>query len=210
MHSRSPLQTWVSTIISAAPDFILAWVCLQTWFHPCKYQPLGVRWAVLLIFQEFIAIHSAGFFAVIKMSDTKRWKKGLFLLGLSAFYTIFAAGMSLSFGSWSLLWTFWGLCLNRMLVTLTGQAPQKRAQDLPIINWAFSTALFLFAVFLTAIASVPSFGITPEVIKSQGFAIGGLWTEEPYRVLAACALYYTGVGFWQLSVGAWMSRQFQT
>ena len=42
-----------------------------------------------------------------------------------------------------------------------------------------------------------------EVIASQEFSVGGEWPEQPYRVMALGALYFTGLGLFAIISEIW-------
>jgi hypothetical protein len=60
-------------------------------------------------------------------------------------------------------------------------------------NWAAMVVLYLVGIFLTAVVAIPRYGVTAEVIAAQHFKDKGLWPEEPYRVMAFGALYFSGL-----------------
>ena len=195
--SRSPLHAAVSSVMSAVPDFLIAFACLTTWLYPYLYGSRWVHWSGSLLVQEFIVIHSSVFLAWVIAMNIGRGKKALVLICMSSVYSVFSFG----FGSWSTLISFWLLWINRSMPTLTGQAPSETAMQAAVLNWVASLVIYLFAVFLTTYAPWPALGITSNVIQNQGFAERGLWVEQPYRALAACVIYYSGVGLWQLHAG---------
>ena len=192
--------------MSAVPDFMIAYVCIRTWLQPDWQSIVGVKWAAYLMIQEFLIVHASGFFSAVKVSDLPLGKKALSLVGLTAFYVLFSGGVSLALDSRAILWTMAGLCVNRMLGTLLGEAPKEDAKMFAMANWAVSVVCYLFAVFLTIFAPVPPLGITEEVIRQQGFSGQGIWEAQPYRVVAACVVYYAGVGVWQLLSAVWLSK----
>jgi hypothetical protein len=50
---------------------------------------------------------------------------------------------------------------------------------------------------------IPPLGVTPEVIAAQEFSVGGEWPEQPYRVMALGALYFTGLGLFAIISEIW-------
>jgi hypothetical protein len=152
----------------------------------------------MVILLEFIVMHSSAFVGVIGFSDLSRTRRTLAIVGLSAFYFLFAWGFSAGFESnWPML-AFFGLTLNRLLGTLIGQAPEGAEQVFVASSWVISGVTYLLGVTVTALSNVPRLGITDQVIRDQGFTSGGLFTEQPHIPLAFGALYFSVQTLWSL------------
>ena len=67
-------------------------------------------------------------------------------------------------------------------------------------NWGFIAMAYLGWVFGTAMPPVPRMGFTPDVVASLHLEGGGLWIDEPWRVMAMGAGYYATIGFIEVSV----------
>ena len=190
----------VAALLSALPDIAMAGVFLITWISPYDFGKKTVSYLVLVMLFEFIVVHSAGFMGALLVWNVRKTKKILTLLGLALIYTTGVAGFAASFGQWWPVWAFWLMILNRLLGVLLGQVPSKKEQNFLVMWWGMSGVLYLLFAFVTTILPVPHLGISEEVVTAQGFLVGGLWTEEPHRVMAFGFLYFGLTGFLELNM----------
>ena len=190
----------------AVPDLALSFVFLAIWISPESLPEKTISRFMLIMLLEFIIVHSSAFMGVLAVSDQDRAKKVTGLFGLGLFYTLFVGGFALTFHSWWPLGSFWMLMLNRMLGVLFGQAPVGRAKEYVMASWAASAAFYLGFVFLTTLAPLPSFGITPAVVSAEHLPGSGLWISQPHRVIAFGFLYFLAQGIWELAAD-WRLRK---
>ncbi len=172
-----------------------AWIAgmfFITWFYPYAFGPLTVHHLTFVMLMEFLVVHSSGFMGAIAARDATRRSRLLLFSGLTALYTMFAASFAAMYGGWWPMWAFWGLIMSRF-PTVVLRPPDFQGQSVIIANWAAMVVLYLGGTAVTAIADIPQFGVTKEVIESQHFSGGGLWPEEPYRVMAFGGLYFSGL-----------------
>lgn len=198
-------------ILTALPDLGLGLAFLITWIAPLTFGTRTVSYFLLVMLMEFIIVHSAGFmgFVVFNKPLSNRIKVKA-LLGLGAFYSLFAAGFALGFRAWWPIWTILLLTLNRILLVLTGDVPEGRERIYIQKSWAVSTLFYLLFVFVTVFLPLPALGVTDEVIRLQAFSSSGLWVDEPHRVLAFGFLYFLGTGLSELYSHRWLpDRQLQ-
>lgn len=138
------------------------------------------------------------------IAQTGPARKTAAILGLAAFYSVFAGGFALAFSSmWPLL-AFWGLTLNRLLRVLLGGGFSSEEKELMKREWATSSALYLFLTLSTLIIPLPSFGITTEVIAAQNLPGSGVWIEQPQRVIALGFLYFSSLAAMSLLTVKWV------
>ncbi len=202
VNTRDPL---LARLASTAPDFCLAAAFLITWLAPYTFGERVVAYLMLVMLLEFIIVHSSGFMGSVMISHPlSRRTKVRSLLGLGAFYLLFAAAFSVGFGAWWPLWTILLLTLNRVLVVLTGDLPDGRERDFIRRGWAVGVLLYVGGVFITLFLPVPRFGITPEVVLAQDLPGGGIWIDEPHRVVAFGVLYFFGTGISELFSHRWL------
>jgi hypothetical protein len=195
---RFPL--WARLLITAGTDLAIAASFLITWIRPYALDERAVHKLTFVMLVEFLVVHSTGFFTAFSSHDPfdpgneskARRKRALALGGLTLFYLLFAWGFSASYGSaWPIV-AFLGVSLPRFPALIRsglGESETFRG----MATWAAMTALYLAGVGITAAANIPALGITPDVVASQKFGIGGLWPEEPYRAIAFGAFYFTGL-----------------
>lgn len=198
-----------AALASALPDFGLAAVYVLAWTAPNHIAPWVPRWAVLTMLLEFVVVHSTGFMGVIAFGrDQVREQVGMLLL-LSAVYSLLVAGFAAGFHEWWMFGSFWLLTANRLSGILAHRDPGNgRGIDAFVIGWAASTLFYLLGAVLTAALDVPRFGLAdPAVIRGMHLEGGGLWVDEPWRVLAFGAAYFTAVGLFELAAFAIVHRK---
>lgn len=184
--SRTTGQRQISlgALLSALPDFGLAALFLVTWITPDAFDEKMVSYLVLVMVMEFVIIHSSGFMGRVMIDEGDKKKRGLTLVGLALFYSLFVGGFALSFETWWPLAAFWGMTLNRILFILLGHAPEGEGKLLLQKSWAAGALFYLGSVFLTVLAPIPELGITWEVVRDQEFSVEGLWPEDPEHAIA--------------------------
>ena len=195
----------LARLTTALPDFGIGLGFLITWIAPLTFGEKALTYFLLVMLLEFLIVHSAGFMGSVVFNRplAKRIKVKA-LVGLGLFYGLFAAGFALGFRAWWPLWTIGLLTLNRILVVLTGNVPEGRERLFIRKGWAVSALFYLVFAFATVLLPVPEFGVTAEVIRLQGFTSGGLWIDEPQRVLAFGMLYFTTLGLSELFSHRWL------
>ena len=193
-------------VFTALPDLGLSLAFLITWIAPLTFSPKAVSYFLLVMLMEFIIVHSAGFMgSVVFNKPLSTHIKIKMLLGLGAFYGLFAAGFALGFRAWWPLWTILLLTLNRILIVLIGPMPDGRERIFIQKGWAAATVFYLLFVFVTLFLPIPALGVTDEVIRLQEFTSSGAWIDEPYRVLAFGFLYFLATGLSELYSHRWIS-----
>jgi len=193
MANVRTLRTVLRILWSAAPDFAWAAGFLITWFRPYTFGETAVHHLVFVMLLEFIVVHSTGFFGAIGAKDEALRSRVFMYTVLVVFYCLFAVAFAAMYGGPWPIYAFVLLTIGKLPNTVI-RPPDSDGQMIVMANWAAMTALYLAGVTLTAIAIVPAYGVTPEVIARQGFTVGGLWPEEPYRVMAFGAFYFACMG----------------
>ena len=192
------VPAWLAGLIQAGPDLGLSAVFLITWLRPDTFGPQGVKHLVLVMLLEFIVIHSAGFMGAATISAASPFKRILVILGFGLFYSLFTGGFSLAFHtSWPFI-SFWVLVANRMLGVIVSPLGDLKEANVVMAGWALTVVAYLGCCFLTVLAPVPRFGITPQVVQSQQFSGGGLWIDQPQTAIAFGFLYFLVVGLGEM------------
>lgn len=102
--------------------------------------------------------------------------------------------------------SFWGLTLNRLLGVLLGQAPEGEQVLFMRRTWAASVLFYLLGAFATTLLPIPRLGVTPEVMSHfDRMGTGGLWIDQPWRVLAFGFLYFSAVAVSEIAGHRWIS-----
>ena len=176
---------------SALPDILTSAMFLCGWIAPGVLGYPRVRDLMLLMLIEFIVMHSSAFTAAVLGADNvSRFKRALFLVGLTAFYMIFVLAFSLAFSSTWPIWGFLWLFVSRFLQLFTSNAEAKAKLQRLWSGWLVSALAYIGGVFLTAFVPLPSLGITPEVIANLHLTGSGLWIDKPWTVLAFGTIYF--------------------
>lgn len=188
---------------AALPDLALAGVFLAIWISPDWFHGKIVAWCLVIMLLEFFIVHSAGFTGILLTSRQSPQRKLTGMLGLGAFYTLMVGAFALSFGAWWPLVSFWLLMLNRMLGGLFAGATTPEHRMFVMSSWASSVFFYVVLVFVTLIAPIPPLGITRDVIAAQAFDGGGVWIEEPWRVVALGCFYFFATGVMEILLERW-------
>jgi hypothetical protein len=190
---------------AALPDFAIGALFLRTWAAPAPGQERMISYLMLIMLFEFINVHSSAFMGTVIVSPLERGRKTMTLLGLGAFYTLFVGAFSLAFRQAWPLWSFWGLTANRLLGVLIGQAPKGGEALFMRRTWAATVLFYLVFAGITTVLPIPRLGVTPEVmLHFDRMGTGGLWIDQPWRVLAFGFLYFTAVGISELAGHEWL------
>jgi len=202
--AADPLTAPRAALMSAVPDLALGLVFLLTWVMPRALEPRLARSLLVVMVMEFIVIHSAAFMGLAVFAPGSRRSRALAIARFGGFYSLFAGGFALAFGSiWPLL-NYWGLTLNRLLSVLFGQAPDGEEQLFIRKGWAATTLCYLGGAFLTTWFPLPRLGMTPDVVSSLELPSSGLWISQPWRPLAFGFIYFTAVGISELYGHRWI------
>ena len=192
--------------LSALPDIGFAAVFLITWLRPSTFGPFMVKWLLVVMLVEFIIIHSAAFMGVVAFGPGGRAGRGARIVGLGAFYTLFAGAMSWVFRSWWPITAFWGQTLNRLLGVILGQAPSADQKAFVMSGWAAAVVFYLLGCFATIALPVPRLGITPAVVAAQKIPGGGLWVDHPEKVIAFGVVYFGLTAWSELRSHQWATK----
>jgi hypothetical protein len=193
-------------VFSSLPDFAMGLAFLATWIDPYSLGNDMPQYLLLVMLMEFIIIHSAGFMGVIIYGEGDRKRRILFVIGLGFFYSLFVVGFALAFGEWWPLWAFWILIFNRLMSGLFEGDNSETKKKFVMGMWAVGVFCYLVGVFATTLLPVPELGITPQVISGMNLSGGGVWIDEPYRVLAFGFFYFTAVGLFEFFASRWINK----
>lgn len=191
----------IARAFAALPDALTSAAFLCAWIAPGWIGYERVRNFMLLMLIEFVVMHSSAFTAAIfNTENLSRFKRALFLTGLTAFYMIFVLAFSLAFGSTWPIWGFLWLFVSRFLHLFVSNG-ESRAQVQSMLGaWVVSALAYILGAILTALVPLPALGITPEVIRALHLSGSGLWIEQPWTVLAFGVLYFALLALAKLNV----------
>ena len=151
----------VLRLIAAAPDAALAAAFIRVATDPV--QRLGATGDALYhaAMIEFFAVHASGFLKWTWLMDWGMRKRGLYVSGLSAAYSLPLLITSLVMHSWWPLVTFWALMANRLIDAVVRGAPQGDEMQPEAEAWAGNTTLF---VLVAAVAGMVGFDRTTILV----------------------------------------------
>jgi hypothetical protein len=193
----------IGRIVAAAPDVALGVVMILTWTAPQLLGPGRATYAAQLMTLEFVVVHSAVLIGVMGTRSHSRLVNAAWILGLSALYSTIAIAIGRASDSLWPLWSFWGLTANRLFTLVgTGRPDDAKAARLGT-RWVVSVVLYIGWVMLTTFVPIPAFGIEASMVPENS-RVGGLWAEQPQRVLAAGAGYFFAQAYLDLWPPAWL------
>ncbi len=193
----------IAHLVAAIPDFALAGFFAISWVAPYTFGDHMLARLELMMLMEFIVVHSSACLAFAMTMPRLRILRIGAVIGLGLLYTLFVGAFSLSFHTWWPIASFWMLLTNRMLAILLGKAPRENDLGFIVLGWAAAVACYLGYAFLTATMNIPRLGITVAIQRAQPPSVGGLWSEQPWRVIAFGAFYYATIAVIKLfGIGA--------
>jgi hypothetical protein len=185
--------------MSALPDFGLAALYLGAWIAPDPARPTLPGRLVLAMMLEFIVIHSAVIMGNASLARGRRAARATRVAGIGLLYTLLVGGFSLVFHQLWPLWSFWVLFLNRMLSVLLKQPAAGQERRFLKSQWRAGALTYIAAATLVTLLPVPRLGITPAWVAAMHLPGRGLWVHQPWRVLAAGAIYFTATAVSELT-----------
>lgn len=197
-----PRGSWSARLGSALPDLALSFGCFLTWVKPHAVGEWVPRWLLLTMLLEFIVVHSTGMMGAFAYGNASKREPIVGILGLGAVYSIFAGAFSLAFHTWWPFVSFWLLTLNRLTGVLLHRDRDDAAgaQGVFMACWGLTTMCYLIGAVSTSAMPLPRLGFTPDVVASLHLEGGGLWVDEPWRVVAFGGVYFAAVGLLELLV----------
>lgn len=178
-------------IAAALPDAVACTFFLTVWYSPFAFGPDTVNTALLVMLVEFVLVHAGGFLGFMLLADgiarTTRIKA---LVGLGLFYLLFIGSFVAMFRQWWPLLAFGWLMLGKFAGVLARRRPGPDDAARMMSGWALSVAFFIGGVFLTLILPVPEWGMRASLRPEFGLEGGGVWVDEPQRVVAFGAIYF--------------------
>lgn len=223
MSPRAGATAW-----AALPDALTAAMFLAVWVNPFVFGALSVKTAMLTMLVEFFLIHATGFFTALvhqpdMMARGPRWAA---IAALSLFYVLMIGAFAWSFGEWWPLLAFAWLVVGKFLwvrrdapaagddeETMAARVNRHIAAEDRMMGlmaaWAASVAAYLFACGATVVPDVPTLGMPASLQPRFGLgeAGGGLWVDEPHRVVAMGVLYFALLAAGKLAVALWSARR---
>lgn len=185
-------------VLGMLPDLLTATACMVVWISPLTLGQGAVKTVVLMMLMEFLIVHGTGFFTGIAfMEKTSARKRLQAMAGLTCFYALFVAAFAISFKAWWPVWVFTWLVVSKALWICINPRDRATEMDRQMKAWAFSTAAYLAAVFVTLMLPIPKFGITSSLRPQLGLSGSGEWIDHPHIAVAAMAFYYFAIAWFK-------------
>lgn len=206
--------------LAALPDAVTAAAFFAVWVNPFVFGPLSVKTAALTMLVEFVLIHATGVLTgFLGPADDAprhgRWQRRGMLAVVCGFYLLMIAAFAWSFGAWWPFVAFAWLVVGKVLwARRDAAAAAGRWEDAHdsmgrrMAAWAGSVVAYLGACFATIVPPVPRWGMTVERQPDFGLAEagGGLWIDEPHRVVAMGVLYFSLLAAGKFVAAMWQRR----
>lgn len=196
------LRRAVTTLFSAVPQLWLGWTLYGVLRDPLAEAHRS--WATdawILMVMEFFLVHAGFMSLAVVLTREPRLRAGLFL-GLAAFYVLFL--MAFWFGSDGspIVIGAAALLAGRLVDSLGGGEHGFGERTFVSVS---GVLLYLGGAFASALPeNFPPFGFTPNVMAELRPAfgdMGGLWFDDPQRVVAFGAAYFVANGLLDLGRG---------
>jgi len=182
---------------SALADLLTAGICIATWWAPEALPDDLLRVTALIMLIEFLSIHGLIMLPLIVVIMADRWPRAALPLGV-LLYLSFAVGASVVLQTWWPTLFFAWLLLSRYVLPRWNIGGADESLD-PGKLWFVSTMLWIGLVFATVLLPVPALGWDAEAIARLGLPGEGIWVDEPHRLLAFAAIYFTLLAVFKLS-----------
>lgn len=188
----------------ALPCFLMARHLWRVWRNPMAVEDgAWVRLGVGVFVMEFILVHAGILLAAAAEGAATSGGRLAGLLGLTAFYLVFALAISAAFGSRRLFEPFIWLIGSRYLALLIGVT--AATERLLLAHAIMAMAIYFPLVILSVFLPWPRFGITAEVAAARRVPNSrGTWVDEPHRAIGAATVYYLLLGLAQIGVMSWI------
>ena len=108
-------------------------------------------------------------------------------------YLVFAGSFASYAGEWWPVVLMIAMLVNRVLTVVVVPDPDERVRKRLEAGWARTTALYVLLAAGTVFIPVPRLGVSDQVVGRADLGGGGLWVDEPHRVIAFGACYFSAV-----------------
>jgi hypothetical protein len=187
-----PRAPFAAKLASAIPDIGTASLFAWCWIDPVALRPELASALGQLMLMEFLVIHSSAFVGALMVSDARPARKAAGGLFLTAVYMSFAAGFTLSHGSWWPFAGFFWLLLSRGATALAGRNAGIAAGRRMIFYWFGGLALYVLGALAARELPLPAGGFAEVYVPWTG------WGMSREGVMAWGLLYFGALALLKL------------
>jgi hypothetical protein len=194
IHTISKMP--ISSLIGIVLNLCFVYTFLKVWIQPQVDDVEMIFSLIVLVFFEFVLVHSGVFMIAFGQS----WKAWLFLI---VFYGLFALAFNAIVKNNQILILYSAVVLNRMLPKLLNKEKTDNRKELGIsVGYAMIyIVLIISVVFASTI--IPQFGLTPEFLEAANYddiksRINGDIIDMPHAIICFGILYYLILTFMDL------------
>lgn len=183
----------ISSLIGIVLNFCFIYTFLRVWIHPQIDDAEMIFSLIVLVFFEFILVHSGVFMTAFG----KSWKAWLFLI---VFYGLFALAFNAIVKDNQILILYSAVVLNRMLPKLLNKEKNDSRKELGAsVGYAM---IYIVLIIIVALGSdiIPQFGLTPEFLETANYddiksRINGDIIDMPHAIICFGIVYYLALTF---------------
>jgi hypothetical protein len=177
----------IFSLIGVGLNLFLVYTFLHLWIYPQMSDVEMLFNLTILMFFEFIMVHSGVFMSLLGRS----WKGWLFFTFL---YGIFALAFNAMVNGNQILILYGAVVLNRILPNMLNKEKTDKTKEITISGLYAMIYFFLIIAIVFGASRVPQFGLTHEFLEAANYSkvntVGGELSEMPHAIMCFGALYY--------------------
>lgn len=175
--------------LTALPDAVTALAFLALWLVPVWFGAQALRNAMLVMLVEFFLVNASIFLGGIAVDHARpRSLRLLAVMVFGALYVALLSGFLYAFDAWWQLPVFGWLLLGKLALVFA-RPPGPARMHAMRSAWVMGGMFYVGGVMLTLALPVPALGID-ETVRVQVASLGGVWGNEPQRLVAFGLLYF--------------------
>ena len=177
----------IFSLIGLALNIYLAYTYLKLWTHP-QVNDIEIIYSLsVLVFFEFILVHSGVFMSYLGRS----WKSWLLII---FFYGVFALAFNAMVSDNQILILYCAVVLNRMLPKIFNREKPDMKEELSISAIYAVVYFALIMIMIFASDLIPQFGLTKEFLEAARFDDivkgEGFMDDMPHAIMCFGVVYY--------------------
>jgi hypothetical protein len=178
----------IFSLVGVGLNVCLAYTFLMYWTYPQVADIEAIFGLIVLVFFEFVLVHSGVFMSAFGRS----WKAWLFLI---FFYGVFALAFNAIVNDNQILILYGAVVLNRMLSKILNREKTDNEKELSMsVGYAM---IYIVLIVITVFGSgyIPQFGLTENFLEAANYnnirgGFSGELTDMPHAIMCFGVLYY--------------------